>query len=73
MKINYFFGSDSRSIPAYQALVNSEVVDSANQIINVVTLDNSNQVRGKRKRNDFESYCVDNNIQYSYYLSLIHI
>ena len=67
MKINYFFGSDSRSIPAYQALVNSEVVDSANQIINVVTLDNSNQVRGKRKRNDFESYCVDNNIQYSYY------
>ena len=67
MKINYFFGSDSRSIPAYQALINSELVDSTNHMINVVTLDNPNQVRGKSKRNDFESYCLDNNIQYSYY------
>ena len=67
MKINYFFGSDSRSIPAYEALVSTDKIASTNHTINVVTLDNSNRVRGKNKPNDFESYCLDNNIQYGYY------
>ena len=69
MKINYFFGSDSRSIPAYETLVRSNtVLNNFNaDDIRVVTLNNATKVRGKVVQNEFETYCIKNSIKYKYY------
>lgn len=69
MRINYFFGSDSRSIPAFETLLNARKLKSKtkNNDLNIVTLDNPNILRGKEVRNDFERYCVNNGFQVSYY------
>jgi len=69
MKINYFFGSDSRSIPAYETLVRSNrALSNLNPgDITVVTLNNHTKVRGKLVPNEFELYCIKNSIKYIYY------
>ena len=69
MKINYFFGSDARSIYAYEILVESINVlyNLSSNNIKVITLNNPNLVRGKLVKNAFETYCIDKNIDYSYF------
>ena len=69
MQINYFFGSDSRSIYAYEILSKHylNVLNLNIDQIKVITLDNPIKIRGKIVRNDFEAYCIDNSIKYNYY------
>ena len=69
MQINYFFGSDSRSIYAYEILSKHylNVLNLNIDQIKVITLDNPTKIRGKIVRNDFETYCLDNAIKYNYY------
>ncbi len=69
MNINYFFGSDSRSIPAYEILIKSNAAlrNLHARDINVVTLNNPTKVRGKLITNEFETYCIENSINYTYY------
>ena len=68
MQINYFFGSDSRSIPAYEALRNAASINpSISKNLKVVSINNPNRVRGKDKPNDFVTYCIQNNINYTFF------
>jgi len=69
MKINYFFGSDSRSIPAYETLVksNTDLSNSNVEEIKIVTLNNATKIRGKLVPNEFEAYCIKRSINYKYY------
>ena len=68
MQINYFFGSDSRSIPAYEALRNAAPINpSISKNLKVVSINNPNRVRGKDKPNDFVTYCIQNNINYTFF------
>ena len=68
MQINYFFGSDSRSIPAYEALRNAASINpSISKNLKVVSINNPNRVRGKDKPNDFVMYCIQNNINYTFF------
>ena len=69
MKINYFFGSDARSIPAYEILIESNrlLYNLPSSEIKVVTLNNPNLVRGKIVNNTFEQYCIDNDITYTHF------
>ena len=68
MQINYFFGSDSRSIPAYEALRNAASINSSiSKNLKVVSINNPNRVRGKDKPNDFVTYCIQNNINYRFF------
>ena len=69
MKINYFFGSDARSIYAYEILVESIKLlhNLSSNNIKVITLNNPNLLRGKLVKNAFETYCIDKNINYSYF------
>ena len=68
MQINYFFGSDSRSIPAYEALRNAASINpSISKELKVVSINNPNRVRGKDKPNDFVTYCIQNNINYTFF------
>ena len=69
MQINYFFGSDSRSIPAYETLLmsNKSIYDIDKKEVKVITLNNPSTIRGKIVPNDFESYCIKNSINYDYY------
>ena len=68
MQINYFFGSDSRSIPAYEALRNAASINpSISKSLKVVSINNPNRVRGKDKPNDFVTYCIQNNINYTFF------
>ena len=68
MQINYFFGSDSRSIPAYEALRSAGSINpSISNNLKVVSINNPNRVRGKDKPNDFVTYCIQNNINYTFF------
>ena len=68
MQINYFFGSDSRSIPAYEALRSAASINpSISNNLKVVSINNPNRVRGKDKPNDFVTYCIQNNINYTFF------
>ena len=68
MQVNYFFGSDSRSIPAYEALRNASLTNpSINKNLKVVSISNTNRVRGKDKPNDFVTYCIQNNINHTFF------
>ncbi len=68
MQINYFFGSDSRSIPAYEALRRAASINpSISNNLKVVSINNPNRVRGKDKPNDFVTYCIQNNINYTFF------
>ena len=69
MKINYFFGSDERSIYAYEILVESNKIlhEMSQSELRVLTLNKENLHRGKIIKNDFEQYCIDNEITYSYF------
>jgi len=72
MKINYFFGSDARSIYAYEILLetNEMLYDLPQNTLKVLTLNKQNILRGKIIKNDFEKYCLANNISYSYFNEL---
>ena len=68
MQINYFFGSDSRSIPAFEALRSGASTNpSIKKNLKVVSIDNPNRVRGKDKPNDFVKYCIENDINYTFF------
>ena len=69
MQINYFFGSDSRSIPSYEILIksNKSIYNLDKNEVKVITLNNPSTIRGKIVPNEFETYCIKNSINYEYY------